>query len=94
MKRDSGEIPDVDIARGLLPQVLQVGLYHRVTKYAGELRYQIGTFDRLHIASIPITYNPKGSFYLILSIGFESDPVKLIQDQLIPLIEKNKDYLL
>ena len=93
-KRRKVIMTDINIEKGLLPQVLQVELYHKVNKVAGKLRYHIGTFENLFFASIPITFNPKERLFIIVSFDLGCDPVKIIEDNLLPLIQRNREYLI
>ena len=92
-RRKKATMTDIDIEKGLLPQVLQVELYHKVNKVAGKLRYHVGTFENLYAASIPIAFNPKERLFIIMSFDLGCDPVRIIEDKLLPLIQSNRDYL-
>jgi hypothetical protein len=92
-RRKKVTMTDIDIEKGLLPQVLQVELYHRVSKVAGRLRYHVGTFENLYAASVPIAFNPKERLFIIMSFDLGCDPVRIIEDKLLPLIQSNKEYL-
>jgi hypothetical protein len=61
-KRADNQMTDRELEKSMIPLIIQVQLYNKVKAIAGELRYHIGTFERLYAASIPIKFNPKEKF--------------------------------
>ena len=83
---------DEQIEDSLAPLVMQAQLYHKVRAIAGKLRYHIGTFEKLYSAAIPAGFDPKAEVFILMSFELDCDPVRIIEDGIIPIIRDNKDY--
>lgn len=59
----------------------------------GRLEYIVGRFENLVRATIPVVSSRHDKFYLMLSIDLGSDPVKMIEDRVLPQIEKSREWL-
>jgi len=59
----------------------------------GRLEYIVGRFSNLVRATIPVVTSRQDKFYLMLSIDFGSDPIKMIENKVLPQIEKSKKWL-
>jgi hypothetical protein len=61
----------------------------------GRLEYSIGKYERLIRATVPIRLFGKDHeskfYYLLLSFDLKSNAIDVIENKLIPYIEKNKD---
>jgi hypothetical protein len=86
------QMTDAELEKSMMPLIIQIQLYHKVREIAGELRYHIGTFERLYAASIPVTFTPNVELYIIMSFELGCKPDRIIEDGLLPLIQHNKDY--
>jgi len=85
---------DMELEKSMVPLIIQVQLYNRIREIAGELRYHIGTFERLYAASIPVSLNPKAEIYILMSFELGCKPDRIIEDGLIPLIQRDRDYFM
>jgi hypothetical protein len=83
---------DSQIEESLAPLVMQAQLYHKIREIAGKLRYHIGTFEKLYSAAIPASFDPKAEVFIIMSFELGCNPVRIIEDSVIPIIRDNKDY--
>ena len=86
------QMTDTKLEKSMMPLVVQIQLYHKVREIAGELRYHIGTFERMYAASIPVRFNPNVEVYVLMSLELGCLPNKIIGDGLLPLIRRDKDY--
>ncbi|HEX7032140.1 MAG TPA: hypothetical protein VF172_03990 [Nitrososphaera sp.] len=59
----------------------------------GRLEYIVGRFSNLLRATIPVVSSRQDKFYLMLSIDAGSDPIKMIENKVLPQIEKSKKWL-
>ena len=61
----------------------------------GRLEYSIGKYERLIRATIPIRLSGKEdetkSYYLLLSFDLNFDVINIIENNIMPFIEKNKE---
>jgi hypothetical protein len=60
----------------------------------GRLQYSIGKYEKLIRATVPILLSNsdyEGKFYLLLSFDVGSDAKSIIENKVIPCIEKNKE---
>lgn len=77
-----------------MPLVIQIQLYQKIREVAGELRYHIGTLERLYAAAIPVRVNPKAEVYILMSLELGCTPARIIEDGLLRLIQRDKDYFM
>ena len=59
----------------------------------GRLEYVVGKFEHLVRATVPVVSSRKDKFYLMLSIDLGPDPAKIIENRVLPQIEKSKMWL-
>jgi hypothetical protein len=59
----------------------------------GRLEYVVGRFENLIRATIPVVSATQNKFYLMLSMDLGSDPVRIIESKVRPLIEKGRTQL-
>jgi hypothetical protein len=59
----------------------------------GKLEYVVGKFENLVRATVPIVSPRNDKFYLMLSIDLGSDRIKIIENKVLPQIEKSKEWL-
>ena len=83
---------DEEIEQSLMPLIMQAQMYHKVRAVAGNLRYHIGTFERLYSAAVPASFDPKAEVFILISFELGCDPARIIEDHIIPKIQENKDY--
>jgi hypothetical protein len=83
-----------ELEKSLIPLVIQIQLYNRVREIAGELRYHVGTFERLYAAAVPVKENPKAEVYILMPLELGCRPERIMEDGLLPLIQRNRDYFL
>ena len=64
----------------------------------GKLEYSIGKYERLLRATIPIPIRPFGKeydeskfYYLLVSFDLNSNVIDVIENKIIPFIQKNKE---
>ena len=86
------QMTDAELEKSMTPLIIQIQLYNRVREIAGELRYHIGTFERLYAASVPVRFSPGAEIFILMSFELGCKPDRIIEDGLLPLIQKNKDY--
>lgn len=57
----------------------------------GKLRHSIGTYDKLIRATVPVTIedNLQAKFFLLLSFDIDTDVKDIIENVLLPYIDKN-----
>lgn len=94
--RDGTQDPmtDSELEKSMMPLIIQIQLYARVKEIAGELKYHVGTFERMYAASIPVRLNPKAEVYIVMSFELGCEPKQIIEDELLPLIQRNRDYFM
>jgi hypothetical protein len=85
---------DNELEKSMLPLILQIKLYEKVREIAGELRYHVGNFEKLYAASIPVRFTPNVEHYILMSFEPGCKPDEIIEDGVIPLIQRDKDYFL
>jgi hypothetical protein len=58
----------------------------------GRLEYSIGKYERLIRVTVPIriTVDDESKFYLLLSFDLQSSAIDVIEEKVVPFIEKNK----
>jgi hypothetical protein len=88
------KMTDAELEKSMMPLIIQVQLYNRVREIAGELLYHIGTFERLFAASIPVRMTPGAEVYILMSFDLGCSPELIIRDQLLPLIQRDRDYFM
>jgi hypothetical protein len=59
----------------------------------GRLEYVVGKFENLIRATIPVVSATQNKFYLMLSMNLGSDPVRIIESKVHPLVEKSRALL-
>lgn len=72
--------------------IQRTGAIHGGPK-VGKLQYVIGKYENLVRATVPITSDRQDKFYLMLSFDLGSNPVSIIEKEVIPEIEKNRKWL-
>ena len=59
----------------------------------GKLKYSIGTYDRLIRATVPVimeeNLQTQTKFYLLLSFDIDANVKDIIENELLPYIDKN-----
>ncbi|AFU57517.1 hypothetical protein Ngar_c05740 [Candidatus Nitrososphaera gargensis Ga9.2] len=55
----------------------------------GRLKYVVGRFENLIRATIPVVSAGHDKFYLMLSMDLASDPIKVIENKVLPRVEKS-----
>lgn len=91
-KGTNNQMTDSELEKSMIPLIIQVQLYDKVREIAGELRYHVGTFERLYAASIPVRFNPREEIYILMSFELGCKPERIIEDGLLPLIQRDKDF--
>ena len=65
----------------------------RLCKKLGKLKHSIGTYDRLVRATIPVimeeNLQAQTKFYLLLSFDIDANVKDIIENELLPYIDKN-----
>ena len=59
----------------------------------GKLRYSIGKYEKLIRAIVPILHS-RNKFYLLLTFDIGSDAKSIIENKVMPYIERNKEILI
>jgi hypothetical protein len=67
--------------------ILRTGAIQGGTK-VGRLQYVIGKYENLIRATIPIVSETSNKFYLMLSLDESCNPVTIIEDKVLPQIDK------
>ena len=67
--------------------IQRTGAIHGGPK-VGKLQYVIGKYENLVRATVPVTSERQDKFYLMLSFDLGSNPVSIIEKQVIPEIER------
>jgi hypothetical protein len=75
-----------------LQAIQRMGAVQGGTK-VGKLEYIVGRFENLVRATVPVVSQRQDKFYLMLSIDLGSDPIKIIENKVLPTIEKSKKWL-
>ena len=60
----------------------------------GRLEYSMGKYERLMRATVPIRLfgnNVQSKFYLLISFDLKSAVIDIIEDKVMPFVEKNKE---
>jgi hypothetical protein len=55
----------------------------------GRLRYVVGRFENLIRATVPVVSAGHDKFYLMLSMDLDSDPIKVVENKVLPHVEKS-----
>ena len=75
--------------------VLRVATREDFESKIGRLEYSIGKYEKLIRATIPIRLfdkeNENKFYYLLLSFDLNSDVIDVIENKVMPFIEKNKE---
>ncbi|MFL6441279.1 MAG: hypothetical protein ACJ702_04905 [Nitrososphaeraceae archaeon] len=78
--------------------VLRVATREDFESKIGRLEYSIGKYERLIRATIPIKLSGKEdeskSYYLLLSFDLNFNVMDVIENKIMPFIEKNKGWKL
>ena len=70
--------------------VLRAAIREDFVSNLGKLKHSIGTYDRLIRATVPImTDNFHAKFFLLLSFDTSTDVRAIIENELLPYIDKN-----
>lgn len=59
----------------------------------GRLQYVIGKYENLIRATVPVVSETNNKFYLMLSFDLGSDPVRTIEEKVLPHLEAYKKSL-
>ena len=62
----------------------------------GRLEYSMGKYERLMRATVPIRLfgnNVQSKFYLLISFDLKSAVIDIIEDRVMPFVEKNRENL-
>ena len=77
------------------PWVMQTLIATGLQESTDELVYMLAVFQRTFAATIPISFNPKDRLITIISFEITiRDPRRIIEEKILPLIGKNKDYFI
>src|SRR5919197_6452830 len=95
----SGLIPLMDeqeTSHYAIQAVLRAATREDFESKIGRLEYSIGKYERLIRATIPITLSGKEDeskfYYLLLSFDLNSNVMDVIENKVMPFIQKNKDW--
>ena len=71
--------------------VLKAAIREDFISKLGKLKHSIGTYDRLIRATVPVIIedNHEAKFFLLLSFDVGTDAKMIIENQLLPFIDKN-----
>jgi hypothetical protein len=74
-----------------LQAVLRAAIREDFISKLGRLKHSIGTYDRLIRATVPVIIEDKhkDKFFLLLSFDVGTDVKAIIENQLLPYIDKN-----
>ena len=74
-----------------LQAVLRAAIREDFVSKLGKLKHSIGTYDRLIRATVPIMTegNLQAKFFLLLSFDTGTDVRAIIENELLPYIDKN-----
>jgi hypothetical protein len=74
-----------------LQAVLRATIREDFVSKLGKLKHSIGTYDRLIRATVPVTIedNLQAKFFLLLSFDICTDVKAIIENKLLPYIDKN-----
>lgn len=74
-----------------LQAVLRAAIREDFVSNLGKLKHSIGTYDRLIRATVPIMTdnNLQAKFFLLLSFDTGTDVRAIIENELLPYIDKN-----
>ena len=59
----------------------------------GRLEYIVGRFENLIRATVPVVSLRHDKFYLMLSIDLGSDPIKTIENKVLPQVKESRQWL-
>jgi hypothetical protein len=59
----------------------------------GRLEYVVGRFENLIRATVPVVSATHDKFYLMLSIDLGSDAMKIIENKVLPHVQKSGTWL-
>jgi hypothetical protein len=76
--------------------VLRAATREEFESKIGRLEYSLGKYERLIRATIPIRININGEsrFYLLLSFDLKSSALNIIEDKVLPFMQKNREFCL
>jgi hypothetical protein len=74
-----------------LQAVLRAAIREDFISKLGRLKHSIGTYDRLIRATVPVMMedNHEAKFFLLLSFDVGTDVKAIIENQLLPYLDKN-----
>ena len=78
-----------------LQAVLKAAIREDFVSKLGKLRHSIGTYDKLVRATVPVVRedNLQSKFFLLLSFDIDTDVKDIIENELLPYIDKNTKSL-
>lgn len=74
--------------------VLRAAMRETFEERIGRLMYSVGVYQKLIRATIPIVASRQNKFYILLSFDVGSESNSIIENKILPKIEKSKDYFL
>lgn len=77
-----------------IPAVIKVHINEKFEPILGKPRYDIGIFERLITAVIPVSYNPKSKLFVFLTFELGAEAHNIIEKKILPIIEQNKDFFM
>jgi hypothetical protein len=71
--------------------VLRAAIREDFASKLGKLKHSIGTYDRLVRATVPVIVegNLQAKFFLLMSFDIGTDVKAIIENELLPYIDKN-----
>jgi hypothetical protein len=60
----------------------------------GNMRYAIVVHEKIIQVTIPVTYDQKKKFFLLVGFNVGSNFVEVVENKIVPLVKKNRQYFL
>jgi hypothetical protein len=77
-----------------VPAVIKAHINERFEPVLGKPRYDVGVFERLITAVIPVSYNPKSKLFVFLTFELGAEAHNIIERKILPIIEQNRDFFM
>jgi hypothetical protein len=83
-----------ETSRAAIQAAIRAATRDKFRPKIGELQFSISRYVRLIQATIPIKYDSKNKFLLLLTFDIDAEADSIILKKILPYIEKNRDYFL
>jgi hypothetical protein len=104
---DVGSMIALYYRRGLMPllareeserysiaAVIRAMTHEMFASKIGNMRYAVVVHEKIIQVTIPVTYDQKKKFFLLVGFNVGSNFVEVVENKIMPLVKKNRQYFL